>query len=321
MVPNAGRHADQVIAALAARQHGVVARAQVLRAGVSGDLLDHRLRTGRLRRLHRGVYGVGPVEADRAREMAAVLACGDGAALSHRSAAAVWRLLPGTPRVDAVDVTVTHGRAGRRRGIRVRHFRTLRPDELTIVDAIPITTAARTLYDLAGMVGSRSPRGSKAAPCPVLVSRRELERAVAESYARGLVHRATLLRLADRHATRPGAGRLRRLLEGGSRLLLTRSEAEERFLALVRKARLPDPDANSEVVGLEVDFIWRAERLVVEVDGRSFHAADWRFENDRRRGAILVAAGYRVMRVTWLQIMREPEALLVRLAGALARTA
>jgi very-short-patch-repair endonuclease len=288
--------------ALAARQHGAVSRAQLVRAGVSAELLDHRLRTGRMSRLHRGVYRVGPIAADCTVEMAACLACGDGAAVSHWSAAVLWEMHPRRPVRDAVDVIVTRGRAGRRPGIRLHRIRTVLADELTTRDGVPITTPARTLYDLAGSAG-----------------RRELERALAESFARRLVGRQALVTLLDRHGTRRGAGRLRRLVAGDSRLLRTRSEAEERFLALTRKARLPDPDANVEVAGYEVDFLWRAERLVVEVDGRAFHASDRRFEGDRRRDAVLVAAGMRVMRVTWQQIVTEPEALLVRLAQALAR--
>jgi very-short-patch-repair endonuclease len=180
----------------------------------------------------------------------------------------------------------------------------MRPDEVTVHDAIPITTPARTLYDLAATVRER-----------------ELERALAEAFALGLIRRPQLLVLLDRHTRRPGANRLRDLLDGDSRAALTRSEAEERFLALTRKAGLHDPDANATVAGIEVDFVWRPERLVVEIDGHAFHSSDQRFENDRRRDAVLVAAGLRVMRVTWRQIVNEPEALLVRLAQALARPA
>ena len=294
--------AERVIMKLAARQHGAVSRTQLVRAGVSASLVDHRLRSGRLQRLHRGVYRVGPVAADRVVEMAAVLACGDHSAVSHWSAAGLWEVLPRQTHAAGVDVIVTRGRAGRRPGIRVHRIGTVRADELTVRDGIPITTAARTCYDLAGVAG-----------------RREIERALAESFARRIVRRSELLALVRHHAAGPGAGRLRRLLEGDTRLLRTRSEAEERFLALARKAGLPDPAANVEVAGLEVDFFWRSERLVVEVDGRAFHIAGPRFEGDRRRDAILVAAGLRVMRVTWNQIVSEPEAMLVRLAQALAR--
>ena len=304
MTSNGTLDAEQVIMSLAGRQHGVVGRFQLLRAGVSAHLVDHRLRAGDLRSLHRGVYRVGPLTAPNTRDMAAVLACGETAALSRRSAAALWRVLPRGREEDPVDVVVTRGRAGCRPGIRVRHVHSMRSDEVIVHDGIPITTPARTLYDLAGAVRHR-----------------ELERALAEAFALDLVRRPQLLALLEQHARRPGASRLRGLLEGESRAALTRSEAEERFLALTRKAGLRDPDANATVAGFEVDFVWRSERLVVEIDGRAFHSSDQRFENDRRRDAILVASGLRVMRVTWRQIVNEPEALLVRLAQALARPA
>ncbi len=147
---------------------------------------------------------------------------------------------------------------------------------------------------------------------------RELERAVAEAFARRLVGRSRLLTFLDRHGGRPGAARLRALIDAAPGPALTRSEAEEGLLALTRKARMNAPATNASVAGHEVDFLWRAERLVVEVDGRRYHASSRRFESDRRRDADLLAAGVRVMRVTWHQILNEPEALLVRLAQALA---
>ncbi len=289
---------------LAGRQHGVVARAQLLSAGVTSEVVAHRVKTGRLQRLHRGVYLVGPLKAPHTREMAAALACGGSAAVSHRSAAVLWQMLPRGRDEEPVEVVVAEGRAGRRPGIRVRHLHTLRFDEVMVRDGIPITTPARTLYDLASTVAER-----------------ELERALAEGFAQRLVQRSEVLALLDHHMGGAAERRLRELLESGSRIALTRSEAEERFLELTRKARLPDPDTNAHVAGYEVDFLWRAARIVVEVDGRAFHSDYRRFESDRRKDAVLVAAGLRVMRVTWHQIVNEPEALLVRLAQALARPA
>jgi very-short-patch-repair endonuclease len=295
---------ESAILTLAARQHGVVARLQLLRAEVSRDVIDHRLRIGWLKRLHRGVYRVGPLTAANAREMAAVLACGESAVVSRRSATGLWKVEPRENGAEPVSITVGHGRAGRRPNIRVRHMPSLMPDETTVLDGIPITTPARTLYDLADFA-----------------SERELERALAEAFALRLVDRAQLVRVLDRHARQPGASRLRRLLVRDTGLALTRSEAEERFLALVRKCRLMEPDVNAKIAGYTVDFLWRAERLVVEVDGRAFHAMERRFESDRRRDAALIAAGLRVMRVTWQQIVKDPEIMMVCVAQALARPA
>ena len=187
-----------------------------------------------------------------------------------------------------------------RPGIRVHYPGALSADEVTTRDAIPVTTVARTLYDLA-----------------TCTTHRELERALAEAFALRLTTRAAVASLVARHAGRRGARRLQELLDSTSAPALTRSEAEERFLALIRKAQLPSPEVNAELEGYEVDFLWRAERLVAEIDGRAFHSSDRSFEKDRLRDATLLSAGVRVMRVTWRQIVQEPEALLVRLTRAL----
>ncbi len=291
---------EQAVHALASRQHGVVTRGQLLDAGIGPDVVDRRLKAGRLRRIHRGVYQAGPVSAPRAEEIAAALACGRSAVVSHRSAAVLWKLLPGTGSPGVVEVTVRQGHPRSRRGMRIHRVRTLRGDEVMELDGIPVTTPARTLYDVAA---SATPR--------------ELERALAEAYALRLATHAELRALLVRHRGRRGSRCLQAVLEGGHPAL-TRSEAEERFLELTRKAQVDEPEVNVRVAGHEVDFLWRTERLVVEIDGFAFHSSSWAFERDRRRDAALTAAGYRVVRVTWRQIEDEGEAVLVRLAMALA---
>lgn len=298
---SSARTADEILTRLAATQHGVVARAQLVAAGVGPDLIDHRLRSGRLRRVHRGVYQVGPVCPPGAREMSAVLACGGDAFVSHRSAAVLWKMTPPHERRGPVDITVTSGHPRTRSDIRVHRVRTLGSIEVGACDGIPITSPARTLFDLADSANDRN-----------------LERTLAEALALRIVDEAAIRSVLARHHRRRGTARLLRLLEGGpGTAARTRSEAEERFLALVRRAGLPSPAANTGIAGCEVDFLWRAERLVVEVDGRAYHASSNRFERDRRRDATLLAAGYRVMRVTWEQIVKEPEALLVTLTRVL----
>lgn len=293
---------EEVIARLAARQHGLVTRAQLLRAGLSSRQVERRVAAARLRPVHRGVYQVGPLPQPWAREMAAVLACGANAYLSHRSAATPWGLLPSDAPAP-VHVLVVGRDRGRRPGIIAHRVSRLERREVTRLDGIPVTTPARTLLDLAATA-----------------SVRELEQAVAEAMARRLVSRSALLSAASRRAGCRGIGVLRRLLEDPVGPLLAWSEAEERFLALIRKAQLPDPEANACVAGHRVDFVWRAERLVVEVDGLAFHSSARSFERDRRRDADIAALGFRVIRVTWSRIVHEPEALLVRLAQALARS-
>ncbi len=253
--------------------------------------------------MQHGVYLVGPLVHPRAREMAAALACGAGAVVSHRSAAVLWQLWPdreGAP----IDVTVPLRHRGRRPGLHTHRVRTLPNDEVTKLDAIPITTPARTILDLAAVAPSR-----------------EVEQAVAQAIRERLNTHAETLGLLERYPRRPGGPLLRALLNSDAAPALTRSEAEDRLLALIRRARLPNPDVNAMLGAHEVDFLWRAQGLVVEVDGFDFHSSRARFESDRRRDADVSALGCRVVRLTWRQITREPEATLVRLAQALTATA
>jgi very-short-patch-repair endonuclease len=293
---------ERAIGALARRQHGVVTRTQLIGLGLGTGAIDWRLRTGRLRALQRGVYFVGPVAPQLAGEMAAVLSCGRGAVLSPRIATSLWRLLPPPTPPGDIEVTVMGRDPGRRPGVRVHRVRRLEPDEVTTFQGIPITTPARTALDLAA-----------------IVSARELEQAVAEVQRRGLADPRRLGVLVGRYPTRRGAGLLRRLTRPNERPAITRSQAEERFLALIRDAELPSPEANVMLHGFEVDFLWREERLVVEIDGYAFHADRQAFERDRRRDAELAAHGYRVIRVTWRQLLDAPTVVVARVAQVLAR--
>lgn len=288
---------DSLIRSLAAEQHGLVTRGQLVAAGVPPHCIEYRLKADRLERVRRGVYRAGLLSGTHERTMAAVLACGKTAVASHRTAAALWRLLPEPPEGAPVDITI---RSGFRKGgpsLRVHRASTLGVGETTLREGVPVTTPARTLLDLGG-----SP------------DRKWVEQALAVALREGLVRRGTMAELLDRHPGRPGSPALRALLDRNSDPALTRSEAEARLLVLVRKGRLREPETNVLVCGYEVDFLWRRERLVVEVDGFAFHSSQRAFERDRRRDGRLLTAGYRIMRVTWRQLTEEPEALLVRLA-------
>lgn len=285
---------------VASRQHGVVTRAQLLEAGLSDDVIDHRIRTRRLTRIHRGVYLVGVVAPPFARELAACLACGPAAALSHESAARLWGIRPGGP-ARVLEVTIPRGYR-RRPGLVVHRVATLGSDQVTRLRGVPVTTPARTLYDLAGRLRGRA-----------------VERAVAEAVARRLTTVAELLATGERHAGRRGAGRLAAVLGAGEGAPpRTRSEAEERFLSLVHRGGVRPPVVNRRIGRFEVDFYWPSERLAVEVDGLAFHVSPRAFERDRLRDAELAARGVRVMRVTWRQITEEPQAVVKRLERALA---
>jgi very-short-patch-repair endonuclease len=291
---------DRAIAQLAATQHGVVTRPQLMKAGVSRGAISKRLANGRLHQLHRGVYLVGhSVAPPFAREIAAVFACGQGALLSHRSAGKVLALLRDD---DAeVDVTVV-GQRRHRPGIRVHRTSSLHPSDIRRRHGLPLTSPARTLLDLAEVLPSRP-----------------LERALDEALRMRLTRPRELRAILERSPRRRGAAELRALLDRTAGPTLTRSEAEERLLALVRAARLPHPELNTRITGHEVDFLWRDAGLVVEVDGFAYHSTRAAFERDRRRDAKLQSAGFAVVRVTWRQISDEPEALVALLAQSLAR--
>ena len=225
------------ISRIAARQYGVVSRAQLLRIGLSEGAIEHRLRSGRLLRVRRGVYSVGVTLPSReGRWAAAVLACSPGAVVSHLSASALWMLRAVDPVV--IDVSVCDRGMRRRDGIRVHRPRALCPEDVTRHRGLPVTTVPRTLIDLAEVLCTRS-----------------LERAVDEAEFLKLLKEAPLHAALDRNAGRTGAKRLRALLRrhqpGTTR---TRSQLEEDFFVLLRSAGLPQPDVNEEVGPFTVEL-------------------------------------------------------------------
>jgi very-short-patch-repair endonuclease len=290
---------DQELFALARAQHGVVATRQLLALGMSRGRVSTLSSRGWLQAAHRGVYLVGPIHGPRARLMAATLAGGDAAMLSHRSGGELWAVGPALS--GAVSVTLV-GRGGRSRpGITVHVARRLSDEDVTSHDGIPVTAPGRTLLDLATQL-----------------PRRDLARAVEQAEMLGLVHGDWLDPLLTRNPRHRGAAALRAGTRAADAPAMTRSEAERRLLELVRAARLPPPRTNQRIHGHEVDFVWSEHRLVAEVDGFAFHSSRSSFERDRRRDAHLVANGYRVVRITWRQLTTEPESVVALLARALA---
>lgn len=267
---------------------------------MSARQIQYRVETRRLRPVHRGVYAIGPIAGERQREMAAVLACGDRSYISHTTAAACWELVP-EPTTRPVSISTLRDVRLSDSGIRVHRLSRLGADEVGLKAGVPLTTPSRTLIDLAGCAGAGG-----------------LERALARALRERLVQPEEILTLLNRYPRQPGRQQLRALLESDTRLAFTRSEAERAFLEVVRSGDLRPPETNVVVHGYEVDCLWREERLVVEVDGRKYHSNSRAFERDRGRDAVLIAHGYRVMRVTWKQINAHPRPLLVRLARALA---
>lgn len=300
MRPDAEGGPDSRIRVVAARQHGVVTRAQLLEAGMSPSAIGRRLKGGHLRALHRGVYLLGPLEPERATEMAAVLAGGRRAVLSHVSAAAVWGMRRETRR-GPVHVSVPgSGRRGRA-GIRFHRVTTLADDERAVADGIPITSPGRTLLDLAPMLGSR-----------------ELELAMGRAERQELIGSNGLETLLRRHRGRPGVPLLRTLVRERTGPDFTRSEAERRCLQLLSTAGLPRPHTNVPVGPYELDLFWPREGVAVEIDGRAHHTARTRFEGDRRKDVWLRARGIQVIRLTWRQITRDAVATAVQVGQILA---
>jgi very-short-patch-repair endonuclease len=294
---------DARIAALAARQRGLVTLAQARAAGLSDAAVEHRVASGRLHAVHRGVFLVGHrVPPDLAPEVAALLMTGPGAVLSHRTAALLWGL-PAPGRGDLIHVTLPGAggsRERRRRGVVLHAVAALDVRDRARRRGLPVTSAPRTLLDLAGHLPER-----------------RLARAVEQAQVDGLTGPAELHELVARSRGRRGVARLRRAVEDAREPALTRSEAEARLIDLIRSAGLPLPATNRRVRGLEVDCLWREQRLVVEVDGFRYHGTRAAFERDRRRDAALAAAGYRVVRLTWRRITREPEAVAGELRSLL----
>ena len=271
---------------LAARQHGVVSTRQLVALGIDKDAVRRWVRDGRLHRVRRGVYAVGHARLTREGWwMAAVLRCGAGAVLSHHSAAALWGIRPTA--AACVDVTLPRGRGHDPRAGITLH-RPQRPPTTTVRDGIPVTTPTQTLVDLSSVL-----------PRPALG--RALEAAEG-------------LRLLDVAQLTPRLAKLAGLVE--PRL---RSPLEAQLLALCRGRGLPTPSVNVVIEGLEVDFSWPEQRLIVETDGHRHHGTRAAFERDRERDSVLTAKGWRVVRITHRRLARQPREvaeLLERLLSA-----
>jgi hypothetical protein len=293
----AGPPLSRVVAELAARQWGVLSRAQLRGLGASPAAIDLWVRRSRLHVVYRGVYALGHTSLKvEGRRLAAVLACGQGAVLSHRSAAAHWGLL--ATEQTRIDVTAPRSRDGVP-GIRLHTSRSLDARDTASHEGIPITSVARTLLDLAATVPES-----------------RLERALAQAERLQLYNHRAIADVIARANGHRGKTALARAVRGEPKL--TRSELEARFLSLVRQAGLPEPLANfildaPDHPRLEVDFYFPTHDLVVETDGWETHKTKAAFHSDRRKDAALTSAGHRVMRFTYEDIVYEPDTVVARL--------
>lgn len=280
-------------------QHAVLSREQFLGLGLTRQRLQTYIGNGILHRRFPRVYSVGHTRlTQKGLWMAAVLACGEGALLSHRDAGRLHGLLRGT---GSGPIHVTAPRAHRLEGIRCHRTRTLDPRDATVVDAIPVTSWTRTALDLA-------------TDLPAARVRDALELAERQEH-----DFAELRELIERSRGHHGLRTLKAALaQLGDTIPDLRSEGEVDLLALIREAGLPEPQVNVVVAGELVDFHWPEHRLVVEVDGRQWHGLQRDMESDRRKDVRLTLAGQRPVRYTKRRITNEPAAIIAELRGLLA---
>jgi putative AbiEi antitoxin of type IV toxin-antitoxin system/uncharacterized protein DUF559 len=288
-------NAPPTLAEVVRRQWGVITRAQLMEFGMATRGISDWVQSGRLHRLYRGVYAYGH---DRlrleGRWLAAVLACGPGAVLSHRDAAALWELRKSNSVYIDVTVPSRNGRV-RRRGIRVHRSGRLVVEEVTIRHGIPVTTVARTLLDLADVL-----------------DRQTLSRVITEAE---YTHRFDMAAIDAVVQNNPGRRSAKLMRAAGGRLHRTRSGLELRFLGFLERHGVEEPETGVWIEGYETDFLWPEARLVVELDGLAAHRTTAAMKGDRRRDRILWRAGFRTMRLTE-DDLDEPAAVLADLAHA-----
>jgi len=300
------REATRVIRELAERQHGVVAHRQVLELGGGAGLALRRREGGLLIPLHKGVYALGHQRLSReGRWMAAVLACGPGAVLSHFSGGHLWNLCRSRGPAEVLRRSGGVKDDGHQR-VRLHQTRRLESFEVTIERGIPVATIERILLDLAARTDAK-----------------RLERIFVQAYKSGQLSWSRLGRVFEHRRGRKGIGMLRRIaLEVDPQALDTRSVTEIDFLSLCRDAHLPTPSVNVFVGNHLVDFLWPAQKVVVETDSWSHHGDRPSFERDHQTDVDLIAAGYDVHRTTYKMLERDPGPFLMNVRRALGtRTA
>jgi very-short-patch-repair endonuclease len=291
------------VAALARRQHGVVALVQLLALGLSRRTVTTWVASGRLHPIHRGVYAVGhPLLSLQGRLMAAVLACGPYALISHRTAAMMWGLLDDFRAV--IDVVSAANRRGRK-GIAFHRVRRLDPEDRHVIDGIPVTSLARTLLDIAEVVPRRR-----------LVY--ALERAEKQHVLDLREIRACMARSPGRRGLKPLRQALREIEPEAQ---YAHEGLERLFIAFCRGRGIEMPAMNVVVEGFTVDALWEKRKLIVELDSWQHHRQRRSFEEDRRRDTILALAGYSVLRVTKRLLEGEPDRLEALISASPSRAA
>ena len=299
MDPITLQDADALVRKLAASQHWVVTHSQLRALGLGSDSVSHRVKTGRLHPVHRGVYAVGrPALERKGRWLAAVLACGDEALLSHRSAAALWGLVRSSVERD-IEIVMPDSVLRGRPGLRVHRRVDLGTPPRREVDGVPVTDPISTLVDLASCVPEW-----------------QVEQAINAADRLGLVDSETLRATIPSLAPRPGKACIRRLAGCDA---LTDTGLERKFLAIVRSANLSIPQTQAMVSGYRVDFHWPDLGLVVEVDGWRYHRTPGEQATDQRRDQAHARGGLTTLRFSEDQIRYEPRTVQRTLTAVFRR--
>jgi predicted transcriptional regulator of viral defense system len=288
---------DREIARICQSQNGLVTLEQLEAHGLTVQAVHERLLSGRLHRIHQGVYSLTPrVMTQRGVFMAAVLACGPDAVLSHRSAAYLWGMVDSWE--EPIDVTAPNRRGRSPDGVAAHRDSSLQPIDKTTHFDVPCTTVARTVLDYAGVE-----------------SERKVRRVIAQGEVLGILDKSKLRALLKRSRRRRGVARLRLILDTiHPQTERTRSELERLFLEMCARREVPEPGVNIWLRGADgeryqADFLWRDQWLIVEADSRRFHDTDSAFVADRKRRQQLELAGWRVSQCTWEEVEREPRRL------------
>jgi very-short-patch-repair endonuclease len=293
---------DREIARVTGKQRTLATAEQLYACGISKRAIEYRLASGRLRVVFRGVYTVAPGELPPfALELAALLAVGDNSFISHRSAAFVWGLRATPP--SQVEVSVFGRCCGARKDIRLHRVQKIRQDELCRHEGLWVSSPARAVLEVAADARLDG---------------------LAEMVEKGVTERVLTPRKLEavlaRHRGRRGSARLSEVLGDESATTITRSKAEKAFLKLIRDARLPPPETNQRLGRYVPDFMWREQRLIVELDSYRFHGGPDAFQNDREKDLVYRDSGFDVLRPTRNHVIHQPARVLVSVVRALERS-
>jgi very-short-patch-repair endonuclease len=292
---------DRAVTRVAGGQRTLVTTEQLTACGLGKDAVAYRVKSRRFHPVFQGVYSVGTGELPRlALEQAALLALGERAFISHRSAAFVWGMRRTPP--TEVEASVVGRCCGSREGLRVHRIKAIDKRELRRHEGLWVSSPARAVLEVAA-VGSRD----------------ELVDVIDQGLALRRFTSADLESVLERHRGRRGAARLAELLGDETAMAVSRSRAEKAFLRLIRDARLPMPETNVPFGRFEADYLWREQRLVVELDSATYHSGPGVFERDREKSLVFRDAGLDLLRFTRAHVVFQPSVTLIRLAQTLAR--